>query len=169
MDKFQRVMVFGLPGSGKSNFCSRLAKLTSLPLHHIDKHFFYPRWVSRDKEEVLNIQKQIIAEEKWILDGNSMRTLELRFQRADIAILFNFKLSVCFFRMVKRIFRKDRHIKDLPEGCKKSIRYSLIRYLIIYKKKYGPQIQSLKEKYPNVTFLEFTSDQDVEGFLSNVK
>lgn len=43
----QKIMIFGRPGSGKSTFALQLHKLTEIPLHHVDKHFFEAGWQKR--------------------------------------------------------------------------------------------------------------------------
>ena len=64
-------MIFGRPGSGKSTFAHDLHKITGLPLHHLDKHFFTRNWVERDKQEFLDIQQSIVDTDSWIIDGNT--------------------------------------------------------------------------------------------------
>ena len=159
-------MVFGLPGSGKSNFCSRLAKLTGFPLHHLDKIYFNPGWVAKDREVFRKHLAELVAAPAWIIDGNCMRSIEVRYQKADIAIFFNFPLPLCLYRVTKRVFFQDKHLKDLPVGCSKSIRYPLLRYLIAFRRRYGKEIKRLQNAYPHAQFLEFRSDKDVQNFLN---
>ena len=52
----KRIMIFGLPGSGKSTFAVRLARLLHLPVVHLDKYFFIHNWNKRDHEDFLKIQ-----------------------------------------------------------------------------------------------------------------
>lgn len=45
---FNKIMVFGLPGSGKSTFATKLAQFLNLPIYHLDKHFYVENWIERD-------------------------------------------------------------------------------------------------------------------------
>lgn len=55
--------------------------LWGLPLHHLDKYFY---WIEQDYNEFIEIQKNIVDTECWIVDGNSTRSLEIRWARADL-------------------------------------------------------------------------------------
>jgi adenylate kinase family enzyme len=39
-DSIDKIMVFGLPGSGKSTFATKLAQSLNLPIYHLDRHFY---------------------------------------------------------------------------------------------------------------------------------
>lgn len=164
-EKFNKIMVFGLPGSGKSTFATKLAKCLDLPIYHLDKHFYIENWVERDYEEFLNIQRSFVDQPRWVIDGNAMRSLEMRFQRADAAIYFHYPVLICFWRMLKRVFHKNWHIPDLAEGCTKSIRLRLIEYLFRFHRRYSPKMRELRQKYPRVHFYVFRSDKAAAIFL----
>lgn len=53
----KRIMIFGIPGSGKSTFALKLSRLLNLPLFHLDKYFFVSGWEERNYEEFLQIQQ----------------------------------------------------------------------------------------------------------------
>jgi len=36
----KRIMIFGIPGSGKSFFAVRLGKLLGIPVEHLDRYFY---------------------------------------------------------------------------------------------------------------------------------
>jgi adenylate kinase family enzyme len=163
---FKKIMIFGIPGSGKSVFANRLAKLLGISIYHLDKYFYVENWKERNYDEFLEIQQKIVRKPTWIIDGNSMKSLECRFQNADIAIYFHFPLWLCFFRVFKRLFQKKWHIPDLAKGCTKKVRLRLLKYMIKYHKSYYSVIEKLCNKYPHVKFYIFKSDKDVEQFLS---
>ena len=105
-------MIFGRPGSGKSTFTNALHKTTGLPLHHLDKHFFTKNWIERDTQEFLKIQQSIVDTNSWIIDGNSIKSLEMRYRRADLVLYLNFPRWLCYIRVFKRIFDKSIEIDD---------------------------------------------------------
>lgn len=162
-------MIFGLPGSGKSTFAVHLAELLGLPIHHLDRHFFVEGWKERDYGEFLREQEGMVAGDRWIIDGNMMRSLEMRFARADVAIQFKFSRLLCLWRIFKRFFSRDSRIRDRAEGCSERVTWNLIFYLWNYQKKYGEVIQKLRTKYPNVIFYIFHRDREVQNFLLDDK
>jgi len=36
----KKIMIVGIPGSGKSTFALKLSQFLDLPLYHLDKYFF---------------------------------------------------------------------------------------------------------------------------------
>ncbi len=160
-----RIIVFGRPGSGKSTFAAKIGARLALPVHHLDKHFYVENWVERDYEEFLAIQQEFVKGEKWIIDGNSMRSLEMRFARADAAVYFRLNAWICLWRILKRVFYKNWHIPDLAEGCTKSIRFKLIKYMFAFDRRYGPKIDDLRMRYPDVRFFLVKSDRDARRIL----
>lgn len=160
-------MIFGRPGSGKSTFALALHKATKLPVHHLDKHFFTKNWIERDTQEFLKIQQSIVNTDSWIVDGNSIKSLEMRYAKTDLVLHFNYPRWICYFRVFKRIFSKDSEIDDRAECCPEGVSWKLIKYMWSYEKRVKEPIAYLKEKYPDVSFIEIKSDQELRAFTSN--
>ena len=157
-----RIMIFGRPGSGKSTFALKLSQQLHLPLYHLDRYFFTRDWIERDYSEFLQIQKEIVDKDSWIIDGNAIRSLEMRYQRADIVIYFCYPKLKCLWRIIKRRFLSKNHrIKDKAEGCTETIHWSLIKYLWTYETRVQSQIIELRKKYPTVKFYVVRNDQDL--------
>jgi adenylate kinase family enzyme len=113
----QRIMVFGRPGGGKSTFATWASQSLGLPLHHLDKHFYVSHWIERDYNDFLAIQQHIVETQSWIVDGNSIRSLEMRWSRADLVLYFNLPKLVCLYRVIKRFFRPNKHFDDRAPQC----------------------------------------------------
>lgn len=158
-------MIFGRPGSGKSTFALKLSQNTGLPLYHLDKYFFENNWVERDYNEFLKIQQSLVNQNKWIIDGNSTKSFEMRYAKADLAIYFNYPRYICYWRIFKRLFCKDKQIDDRAENCPETVRFSLLKYMWNFEERVAKQLTDLKIKYPNCRFVEITSDKDLGDFL----
>jgi adenylate kinase family enzyme len=109
--------------------------LLHLPLFHLDKYFFVSGWQERNYEEFLDIQKDLVEQEYWVIDGNATRSLEMRFSRADTVLYFRFNRLLCLWRIFKRLINKNPHISDRAEGCTENVRLRLIRYLWEFSKR----------------------------------
>jgi adenylate kinase family enzyme len=161
--KFKRIMIFGRPGSGKSTFALWLANAFNLPLHHLDKHFFVADWAPRDYDEFLEIQRDIIITDSWIVDGNNPTSFEMRFDRADLVLYFNYPRMICYFRILKRFFQSSRTADDIPPGCDEVIQWVFLKYTWTFAKRVEKEIAFFKEKYPHKVFREIKSNADLEG------
>lgn len=166
---YQRIMIFGLPGSGKSTFAVHLARQLNLPLYHLDKHFFVENWVEREKAGFLNLQQEIVNKNRWIIDGNAIGSLEMRYARADLVLYFRISRPLCLKRLVQRRFFKDLSIQDRAEGCEERLRFSLVRYMWKFNHRVQPLVHKLREAYPKTSFYEIRTVQDLEKVFTLLK
>jgi adenylate kinase family enzyme len=114
LDVGRRVIVTGLPGSGKSTLSIALAAETGLPLIHLDLHYWKPGWVAPSEVEWREKQGEVLASDAWIADGNYHETLDLRLERAHTVVLLDLPWWRCSGRALLRGFRMPG---ELPDGC----------------------------------------------------
>ncbi|MDR0405001.1 MAG: topology modulation protein [Oscillospiraceae bacterium] len=105
---YNRIVIVGNNGSGKSFLAKKLADLTSLPLIHLDAEFWRPNWGMPSQEEWLKKNKEFISKEKWIIDGMCSHggTIELRFVAADLVIFLDINRLSCLIGIFKRNGKK---------------------------------------------------------------
>src|SRR5215471_10074644 len=111
----RRVVVTGLAGSGKTTFSRSLAAKTGLPVIHLDVHFWKPGWIAPSEGEWREKQRDLLAGDAWIADGNYHETLDLRLERADTVVILDTPWWVCSGRAFLRGVRKPDG--EMPEGC----------------------------------------------------
>ena len=87
---FQKAIIIGCPGAGKSTFARKLNKKTQLPLYYLDMLWHKPDRTTVDRDLFDKKLKEIILQDKWIIDGNYGRTLEMRIQSCDTIFLLDF-------------------------------------------------------------------------------
>jgi len=160
--KPKRIMIFGRPGTGKSTFALQLHNKSKIPLYHLDKYFFKENWVERDYQDFLDIQQSIASKDEWIIDGNATKSLEMRWERADLVLFFNYSKLICLYRLLKRLFYKNKEIDDRAEGCNERVRLVLLKYMWGFENRVKAQIEGLKEKYPSANMIEIKNDSDLD-------
>ena len=165
----KKIMIFGRPGSGKSTFAMYLQKTLKIPLHHLDKYFFRDNWVERGYDEFLEKQKSLVRGDSWIIDGNSIKSLEMRYSKADLILYFNYPRLICYFMVLKRFFYKDKCIEDLSEGCENSIRFPLLKYMWNFEQRVEFQLEKLKQKYPEKLFMEIRDDVSLHKIKKEIQ
>ncbi len=79
----QKVIIIGCPGAGKSFFARSLRNKTNLPLYYLDMIWHNPDKTTVSHEDFDNKLRAILERERWIIDGNYMRTLEMRLKMCD--------------------------------------------------------------------------------------
>ena len=114
----RRVLVDGMAGSGKSTFSRALSAKTGLPVIHLDVHYWKPGWVKPSEDAWRETQRNLLAGDAWIVDGNDLDTLELRLARADTVVLLETPWWTCASRAFRRGLSKP--VGEMPEGCEDS-------------------------------------------------
>ncbi len=163
---YTRICIFGRPGSGKSTFTKELHTTTGLPLYHLDRYFFSAGWIEAPSEQFLAQQREFVAQDAWIIDGNSLQSLELRYARAQVCIYFNYPRLLCTLRLFKRRFFKDKAISDRAAGCPEKLSWALLQYLWTFESRKNHRlvklIADLRARYPHVLFVEIKNDKELQ-------
>lgn len=162
----QRITVFGRPGSGKSFFAKRLSQRLGLPLYHLDKYYFVSHWLEKERELFLQEQRELVEKESWIIDGNAIRSLEMRYPRSDMVIYFCFPRWLCFLRILKRRFFKDPSILDRAPYCKERVVWGLLEYMWHFERRAAEIVETLRTTYPHVPFYQVRNAQEVRELLA---
>jgi GrpB-like predicted nucleotidyltransferase (UPF0157 family)/adenylate kinase family enzyme len=160
----KRIMILGVPGSGKSTFSAKLGKLLNISVHHLDRYMFEPGGKKRDKQEFLSVQKAMVDEEAWIIEGCSFSTFEMRFARADTVIYFRFPRYLCFWRVFRRLFNHDKAFGGL-----KVVNWGILKYIWNFDKEKRARIEELKKKYAQVDFRIFKRSKDADKYMKELK
>jgi adenylate kinase family enzyme len=130
----QRVLIIGSPGAGKSTLSHALAARTELPLYHMDKIHWLPGWIERNRDEALAEVKQVLAQDRWIIDGNYGSTLPIRIQRADTVVWLDYPTWRCLGRVLKRWWQHRGQTRpDMTEGCPERLDLEFLRYVLMFR------------------------------------
>jgi adenylate kinase family enzyme len=107
-----------MAGAGKSTFSRQLAAKTGLPLIHLDLHSWGPSWVRVPDDELIEIQRTLLAGQRWIVDSNDVDD-DLLVAHADTLVVITTQWWVCSWRAFRRGLRRPAETR-LPEGCEES-------------------------------------------------
>lgn len=131
----RRVLIIGQPGAGKSTLGRQLARTTGLPLVHLDRHYWHPGWQDSEPAAWTATVDRLVAEPRWIIEGNYPGTLPARLARADTVIHLDFPTWLCFARVVRRILSGQRP-GELPPGCPERFDREFLRYTLRYRQRH---------------------------------
>ncbi|HET8662483.1 MAG TPA: AAA family ATPase [Micromonosporaceae bacterium] len=110
-----RVLVLGSPGSGKTTLARTLATRTGLPLLHLDDEYWGPGWTRPDPRAWQQRLARMVAEDRWIIDGNYLPSIPTRAARAEVVIVIDAPPLLCVLRTIRRALRIRRgHHEPLP-------------------------------------------------------
>lgn len=97
-------MILGPGAAGKSTLAARLGEMTGLPVIELDKHFWRPGLAATPRNQWAAIQRQLAAQESWIMDGDlgPYDVLDVRMQAADTIVFLDFSPLRCAWRAIRR-------------------------------------------------------------------
>ncbi|MFM5906411.1 MAG: topology modulation protein [Novosphingobium sp.] len=164
----QRVLVIGSPGAGKSTLSHTLAAATGLPLHHLDRMFWLPGWVERDRDEGRAMLEGVLAQDRWIIDGNYGSTMPMRVRRADTVIWLDYPTPLCLWRALKRWWHyRGTNRPDMTEGCPERLDLEFLLYIAGFRAAWQARNAAALAEFTGRT-VRLKSPKEAQGWLAGL-
>ncbi len=161
----EKVIIIGCPSSGKTTFAEKLNKCTGLPLYYLDAIWHKPDKTHISREEFDERIIEIFNEDKWIIDGNYKRTIEMRLKECDTVFLFDLPTDVCIQGASERI-GKGRY--DLP-WIETELDPEFKQFIEEFSEKTLPYIYELLDKCKTgKAIIIFNSRKDADEFINKL-
>jgi len=78
----KKIAIVGNAGSSKTTLALKIKEKLQLPIIHLDQYFWLPGWQRRDFAEFVSMHNELCEQDKWIMDGNYVRTFYHRMHHA---------------------------------------------------------------------------------------
>lgn len=160
-----KVIVIGCPGAGKSTFSRTLHELTGLPLYHLDLLYWNSDKTTVRKEVFIERLQDVIALDKWIIDGNYGSTMEMRIKECDTVFFLDFPIEVCLEGIKQR---QGKPRPDMP-WIETEDDNEFIEFIKNYNSQSRPKVLELLKKYDKKDIVIFKSRKSADDFLSNMR
>lgn len=164
-----RIAIIGCGGSGKTQLANQLAALLNLPLTHLDAVYYDADWNPLPAEEFAALQKKLVAEPRWLIEGNYASSLPIRLTRADTMIFLDLPAPTCLTGILQRRwrYRGGQHTKD---GVYDRITWDFVRYIWGYRKTMRPRVRGLLAEHSgDATLITLTSRRQATRFLTRLR
>ncbi len=99
---FQRILILGRTGSGKTTLARELAAALGVTHVELDALYFGPDFSTVPLPLLRDRTSAAIAGDRWVTDGNKSAVRDLVWPRADTVIWLDYPLAVCLWRLGKR-------------------------------------------------------------------
>jgi adenylate kinase family enzyme len=160
-----RIAVIGCGGSGKTYVANRLAALLDLSVTHLDALYYGEDWAPLPKEEFAELQHKLVAESRWLIEGNYASTLEIRLRAADTVIFLDLPAFACLWGVVqrRRRYRGGQH----ADGVYDRITWNFVKYVLGYRRTMRPRVEALiAEHGAHARYVVLRSRREIARFLA---
>ena len=160
----ERVIVIGPSGAGKSTFARALRDKTGLPLHYLDMLWHKPDKTTVTREEFDAGLAEMLRGERWIIDGDYSRTLEVRLKACDTVFFLDYPLEVCLQGVESR---RNTLREDMP-WVETEPDPEFIQWIGDYFQIRRPKVLALLEQYrKGREFHIFHSRNQADAYLAS--
>lgn len=162
----KKVIVIGCSGAGKSTFSRKLKQETDLLLFHLDR-----LWHNKDKTTVTNelFDKRlsaILKKDAWILDGDFIRTLDIRLKECDTVFFLDYPLETCLAGVASRIGKPREDMPWIETEFDDEFR----QWIIDFEEKRLPVItKKLSELGEDKQIYIFKTRDEADIYLANLR
>ena len=167
-----RILVYGVTGSGKTRLAERISEVTGIPWHAVDELTWEPGWVEVPEDEQRKRIGAICAGQRWVLDTAYGRWIDIPLARVELIVALDFPRWLSLARLIRRSVARAIDGKPICNGNRESFRNIFSRRSIIgwHFKSFRRKRQRIREwdadpAEPEIVRL--TSPRQVERWLAS--
>jgi adenylate kinase family enzyme len=169
----ERVLVIGCSGAGKSTLTRAMAERLGLPVIHLDRVYWRAGWRATPDAEFDRAVAQLVTGERWVMDGNFARTLEVRLRQADAVIYLDFPRWRCLWRVSKRVLLwhcgSTPSRPDMTDGCAEQWDWEFIEWIWNFRRiHHAATLAALARHAGRVRVVTLRTPAEVKEFLNGI-
>ena len=127
----RRICIVGHSGAGKSTLARQLGPLLGLPVTHLDALFWQPGWTEPDRDDFARRVADVVASDRWIIDGGYGKTLAPRLARAEAVVWLDYPVPLLAWRVFRRWRTwRGRTRPDMGAGCPEKIDFEFAHWVL---------------------------------------
>jgi MATE family multidrug resistance protein len=160
----QRVAVLGGAGAGKSTLSRRIGERLQLPVIHLDRLIYGPRW---RKNDVAKVRSDMAAQlgERWVLDGTYTELGDLFFPTVDLVIWIEQPVLLRLWRTWRKTrIHRNAPRADRPDDCEERFTLGYVRTILSFGR-FTSDVEKRLRKATQGRVLLLKGDRAVAKFL----
>jgi len=119
---FQRIVVVGTAGSGKTTLAGQLAARLGLPHVELDALHWDANWTMVPLPVFRERVAQALAGDAWVVDGSYGKARDLVWPRAKMIVWLDYGLPIIFWRLFWRSVQRSLAREELWNGNRERLR-----------------------------------------------
>ncbi len=175
MFRVQRVLIYGVTGSGKTTLARTLGARTGLPWHSADDEIgWLPSWRERPADEQRALAQAIADQPAWILDTAYGQWKDVIVAQAQLVVALDYPRRVSLLRLLRRTLARTLTRERVCNGNVESIRQALSRDSIIlwhfrsFERK-RTRIAEMLDDPAGPTVVRLTSPEQTRQWVADVE
>lgn len=121
----QRILIYGVTGSGKTTLAAKLSEKTGIPWHSVDDMTWDANWTLLPSEVQEAKIRKICEKDSWILDTAYGAWIEAPLERAEVVIALDYPRWLSLGRLVRRTYRRIVDRSPVCNGNRETLRTAL--------------------------------------------
>jgi len=127
----QRILVYGVTGSGKTTAAERIAACTGLPLILVDDLMWQPGWRPVEAQRQRQMVTDVVAVDRWVLDSAYGAWLDLVLPRAELVIGLDYPRWLSLARLMRRSLMRLLDRRTICNGNRETLQQLVSRDSIL--------------------------------------
>ena len=166
----KKIILIGSGGAGKSTLARQLGAALQIEVIHLDALFWNPNWTPVQREKQVEIQKELVNKEEWIIDGNYGGTIDIRLQAADTIIFLDIPRTICVYRAFKRMIQyRNKTRPDMGKDCNERLDINFLKWIWRYPKTKRPDIvKKLEGLSTEKQIIILQTPKQIQQFIENI-
>ncbi len=169
----ERILIYGVTGSGKTTLAKMLSQIAALPFHSVDDLAWEPGWVMVPQDEQRRRIEEICRQPRWILDTAYSSWIDVPLERAELIICLDYPRWMSFARLLNRTVCRILDKRRICNGNVESLRTLLSSDSILlwhgksFKRKRF-RMRQWKTKPPTRDFLIFENHKKLMNWIDSL-
>lgn len=163
---YRKIIVVGPPGAGKSYISGKLAEKMGVKPNYLDVAFWKENWTPTEDGEFLEMQRCMMSEDRWIIDGTYVTTMSERINKCDTIILLDVPVEEC---LKNEANRRGKPRADLPGYLKETYDPEFIQYIKDYPDVQMKLIKAYISVHPEKHLVTLHSSVEINDFINGFK
>ena len=141
----KKVAIVGCGGSGKSHVARALGDVLDAPVTHLDAAFYDDEWNALPMDKFAELQRELVAGPRWVIDGNYNSTLQIRLESCDTVVLMDVSTISALYGIFSRQLRHGAGHKG--NGVHNRIHWGVIKYVATYRRRMRPRVMAKIDEF----------------------